>query len=134
MKPAEGCSKLQRPLRSAGREPITRDGFFKVEPCPATRFLSLEPSLLLKRLARAVNSPKRRLVGEPTPDELIVARVRIDRADLKALGRSSRAIAVCLLSMRPISSRAGGRGASYENNAESRTPSVAREVTGFGGG
>lgn len=120
---------MQRVLVSRRKE-FPRDGISRVGPRSATGFLFLEPYLLLKRLARAVNSPKRRLVGEPMPDELIAARVRIDRADLKALGRSSRAIAVCLLSVRPISSRAGGRGASYENCAESRAPSMAREGAG----
>jgi hypothetical protein len=119
---------MQRVLVSRRKE-FPRDGISRGGSRFATGFLSLKPSLLLKRLARAVNSPKRRLVGEPTPDELIAARVGIDRADLKALGRSSRAIAVCLLSVRPISSRAGGRRASYGNNAESRAPSVAREET-----
>jgi hypothetical protein len=77
---------MQRVLVSRRKE-FPRDGISRVGPRFATGFLSLEPSLLLKRLTRVVNSPKRRIVCEPTPDELIAARVRIDRADLKALGR-----------------------------------------------
>ena len=67
-------------------------GRLSLESYPAQGFPSWKVSHLLKHLEGAVGGPKRKRIGKPMLNELVVIGVKISRADLDALEQLRRVV------------------------------------------